>query len=254
MIEFTPPETVSLVGPFALSSHGVAFLIGCLVSYFATRWRTPARYHRDLEDVLPMMTVGAIIGARSLYVLQNPDLWTQPLKALAVWEGGLVSYGGMVGALVAWFLFLRYRQLPVAQMCDALAPTALVGWAIGRIGCLLSWYGENGKLTDVPWAFVVDGEARHPVMLYISLGLVLSAVLVIYLEKLGWRPSATAFIAYGTVRIVADFFRDYDPGWLIYTSQGFCLLLVVFGGFVLKLGGSVRPWPENHNVPVTTSQ
>lgn len=234
MIEFTPPPYIELVGPLKLSSHGVFFMIASLISYFWTRRRLNPDYHQAVEDVLPYMTVGAIIGARGLYVIQNPDLWLRPLEAVAIWKGGLVSYGGMVGALVAFWWFLKRRKLPAWEFCDALAPTAIFGWAVGRLGCLLSWYGETGTVCDKPWCFVVDGVARHPVMLYLSIGLALSTLVVLAAEKKGISPTGVAFLCYGLVRALCDFWRDYDPPELQYSSQAVALLLAAAGVAILR--------------------
>ncbi|MCA9794828.1 MAG: prolipoprotein diacylglyceryl transferase [Candidatus Eremiobacteraeota bacterium] len=254
---FHPPDIIPLFGPFMVSPHGVAFLVAAVVAYITTRRRVPARYHRHLEDVLPFMVVGALFGARLLYVLQNPELWSHPREAFSLWNGGLVSYGGLVGAVLAWLALLRYRRLPLARLSDALAPAALLGWAIGRIGCLLSWYGETGTVTTMPWGFVVDNEQpRHPVMLYLSLALFLGTAVVLRLEKTtDWPTTATALVAYGLCRGSLDFFRDYDPHLLMYTSQAFCLGLVATGLAILKWGDSRQDWselePEVYN-PETT--
>ncbi|MGE0493688.1 MAG: prolipoprotein diacylglyceryl transferase [Vulcanimicrobiota bacterium] len=243
---FHPPDIVPLFGPFLISSHGVAFLLAAVVAYLFTRRRVPPRYHRHLEDVLPFMVVGALLGARLLYVLQNPVLWSDPREAFSLWNGGLVSYGGLVGAVLAWLAFLRYRGLPVGPLSDALAPTALVGWGIGRLGCLLSWYGETGTVTTMPWGFVVDAEQpRHPVMLYLSLALFLSAAVVLQLEqRTDWPTTGPALVTYGLSRASMDFFRDYDPHLLMYTSQAFCVVLVVMGLAIIRWGRPRRGWPR----------
>lgn len=223
-----------VLGPLVLSSHGFFFLVGAVVAFVFTRRRTDPRYHDALEDVLPWMTIGAILGARLLYVAQNPPLWTQPFEAVAVWKGGLVSYGGMVGSLAAWVLYLRRRGLPVWELSDAMAPAALLGWGLGRIGCLLSWYGEFGTVTDVPWAFVVDGVARHPVMLYLALGLATaSAVVVVVSRRTGWSATGLALLLYGLIRATCDLWRYWDPPQLLYTSQGFSLFLALIGLVIL---------------------
>ncbi len=251
MIEFHPPPHIDLVGPLKLSSHGVFFMIASLIAYFWTRRRLGSEHYQAVEDVLPYMTVGAIIGARGLYVIQNPDLWLRPLEAIAIWKGGLVSYGGMVGALVAFWWFLKKRQLPAWKFCDALAPAAVFGWAVGRLGCLFSWYGETGLRCDKPWCFVVDGVARHPVMLYLSIGLALSTLLVLAAEKKGISPTGVAFLCYGLVRAFCDFFRDYDPPELQYSSQAVALLLAGVGVIVLVKHRSVN---QERNVHPTTNK
>ena len=87
--------------------------------------------------------VGGIIGARTFYVVQYREEyfhgeWMQWLpRVLNFTEGGLVVYGSFLGALPACYYYLRKHQLPIAAMADLVAPSFMVGLAIGRIGCFL---------------------------------------------------------------------------------------------------------------------
>ncbi len=234
VIPFTPPPHINLPGPFALSAHGVSFLVAAVVSLYLTKRRAPKGYHRAIEDVVPYMLIGAVIGARGLYFVQQPSLWMKPWKFFTFWEGGLVSYGGMAGALLAFGFFMRKQGLPVARLADALAPTALIGWAIGRIGCFLSWNGEWGKVSDLPWAFEVEGLARHPVMLYLSICLAVAGILLMRLDTdRPWRVTGLSLIWYGSIRFVIDQWRDYDPPVLVWTSRAACVFIALVGVFVL---------------------
>lgn len=245
VIPFTPPPHFDLPGPFALSAHGVAFLAAAVTTLILVRRRAPKMYHKAIEDVVPYMLLGAVIGARGLYFVQQPHLWRQPWRFFTFWEGGLVSYGGMAGALVAFALFMRFRGLPVARLADALAPTALIGWGVGRIGCFLSWNGEWGKFSELPWAFSVDGVARHPVMLYLSVCLAVAGVVLLRADTS--RPfwvTGWSFFWYGTIRAVIDEWRDYDPPVLVWTSRAACVVIACFGLFLLyRFRNSKQPSP-----------
>ena len=248
-IPFTPPEYIHLVGPFQLSAHGVAFLLAAVISLLLTRKRTPPEYHRALEDVIPYMLLGAVIGARGLYFVQQPDLWSKPWKFFTFWEGGLVSYGGMVGAILGFTFYLKWKKLPVAVICDAMAPTALVGWGVGRIGCFLSWYNEFGTpAPNLPWAFVVEPDVpRHPVMLYLSICLITAGLGLMRLptEK-PFRVTGLALMAEGVIRATLDTWRDYDPDFLVWTSRLACLLIFLWGLALYRR--SNRP-PAEKNLP-----
>lgn len=233
---FTPPSHLDLPGPFALSAHGVAFLAAALTSLILTKRRASEQYYKAIEDVVPYMLIGAVIGARGLYFVQQPQLWTQPWKFFTFWEGGLVSYGGMGGALVAFALFLRHRGLPVSGLADALAPTALVGWGVGRIGCFLSWNGEWGKFSELPWAFAstLDHVGRHPVMLYLTICLIGAGALLMRVDRsVPFRVTGLSLISYGSIRFVLDHWRDYDPPFLVWTSRAACVAIACFGLFLL---------------------
>lgn len=253
VIPFTPPEYIHLVGPLQLSAHGIAFLIAAVVSLVLTKRRTPAEYHRALEDVIPFMLLGAVLGARGLYFIQQPDLWSQPWKFFTFWEGGLVSYGGMFGAVLGFVLYLRRKGLPVAAICDAMAPTALVGWGIGRIGCFLSWYNEYGTPSTLPWAFSVNGDSRHPVMLYLTVCLVTAGVVLMRQPRdKPFRVTGLVLIAEGVIRGTLDTWRDYEPDFFVWTSRAVCLLIALAG--VALLVRSNKPWLEkNPAAPVEDS-
>ncbi|MBI3928273.1 MAG: prolipoprotein diacylglyceryl transferase [Armatimonadetes bacterium] len=242
-IPFTPPHGLPLVGEIQLNSHGLMFFLASIVAFLYTRARTPVELRHHIEEALPWVTLGGILGARAAFVLLHPEMLLDPLEALRTWRGGLVSYGGMGGALLAWWIFLRRRGLPAREMCDALAPAALVGWGIGRIGCFLTWYGEFGTASNVPWAFEVDGVARHPVMLYLAAPLILAGWIVDRVSRrTGLPATGLAFVVYGLIRFCADFFRYYYPPELQYSSQGVSLLLAGLG-VVLLLRWQRQPPP-----------
>ena len=240
VIPFTPPQPITLFGTIHFSAHGLAFLAAAIVSLVLTKRRTDPKYHRHIEDVIPYMLVGAVIGARGLYFIQQPSLWTQPWKFFTFWEGGLVSYGGMVGSVLAFYWYLRWKKLPVAEICDALAPTALIGWGIGRIGCFLSWYNEFGTPSTLPWAFSVDGDSRHPVMLYLTVCLITAGLFLMRqpTDK-PYRVTGMALVAEGIIRATLDTWRDYDPDFLVWTSRGACLLIALWGIALIRRSNSL---------------
>jgi phosphatidylglycerol:prolipoprotein diacylglycerol transferase len=260
VIPFTPPQYIKLFGPFQLSAHGVAFLVAAIVSLLLTKKRTPVQYHRALEDVIPYMLLGAVIGARGLYFVQQPDLWSQPWKFFTFWEGGLVSYGGMLGAILGFYFYLRWKKLPVALICDAMAPTALVGWGVGRVGCFLSWHNEFGTLSNLPWAFEVFNpvtntlESRHPVMLYLSICLIAAGVILMKqpTDK-PYRVTGLVLMAEGVIRGTLDTWRDYDPDFLVWTSRAACLVIFLWGvALVRKSNNTViekNPLPHGEDSP-----
>ncbi len=233
-----------------LNSHGLFFLFGALAAYLWTRARVPQEYHIHLDFVASWMTLGGVLGARLLYVLLNPSMLGEPWRILALWEGGLVSYGGLVGAAVAWWLYLRKHRLPADLFNHALGPPALLGWGIGRIGCFLNWWNEYGTVTTVPWAFVVGQDPpRHPVMLYLALGHILAALSAALLaRRLRVRADGLALMGYGLVRFTFDFWRFYDPEWLRLGSQALAAGLFALGLAVVLRGR----YPETN--PSATSE
>ena len=198
--------------------------------------RLPKQYHNHADNLASWMVIAGVLGSRLLYVLLNPHAVQSFIHVFYFWEGGLVSYGGFLGAIIAWIAYIRINKLPMPLFCAAAAPPMLLGWGIGRIGCLLAWNNEFGTPTDMPWAFIVNGDVpRHPVMLYLAAGHIAMAFISIWLAKRWQRnPAGIALAAFGGVRLVLDIWRDYDPFWLHYGSAAISLAFVIIGIVLTK--------------------
>jgi len=165
--------------------------------------------------------VAAIIGSRAFYVLSHlseyrANYWSM----LAVWEGGLTFYGGVLLAVPAAIIFMRRRKLPLWPLADLVAPAFALGVGFGRLGCFLNGCCF-GKPSSLPWAmrFPVNSAAGamncalQPTQLYESLfGFALFALLM-YLVRKKFFPGFLfcLFIAtYSVWRFFLDFFRYYE--------------------------------------------
>ncbi len=103
------------------------------------------------------MVVSGIIGARLFYVIEywhenfaGRNLRDTILEIINIPEGGLVIFGGFIGAMIGFTTFVRKQQLPLLAMADLIAPSMAIGLAFGRIGCLLNGCCYGGQ-TDLPW-------------------------------------------------------------------------------------------------------
>ena len=104
------------------------------------------------------MFVLGIIGARVFFVVRywndsfaHYPRWEALRKALFFTEGGLVVYGSLIGGAIAFAWFCRRQRLPMLAMADIIAPSLVVGLAIGRVGCLLNGCCYGGAC-EKPWA------------------------------------------------------------------------------------------------------
>lgn len=110
------------------------------------------------------MCVAGVIGARGFYVIQkwdqfrSDDIGLMLAKIFSFTEGGLVVFGSAIGALLALLLFCRMRRLPPLAIADLVAPSMMVGLAIGRIGCLLNGCCYGGYC-ELPLAIQFPPEA-----------------------------------------------------------------------------------------------
>ncbi len=133
----------------------------------------------DPEIILSLaiwLVVCGVVGARLFYVVEYWDenfagrgpLYTL-LEVINVPAGGLVIYGGLIGATVGFLVFVLKHRLPLLAMADLIAPSMAIGLAFGRIGCFLNGCCYGGP-SDLPWhvtfpKFSSRFEAAKPVEL-----------------------------------------------------------------------------------------
>src|SRR5204863_5990508 len=130
-------------GPLTVTWYGVmvatAFLAGLWTA--SRRGLLTGVSSEKVLDLGPWLIIGAILGARTLYVL---SYWQQQFagkpftEVFKVWQGGLVYYGGLIGATVAGILYARLKKIPVWKLGDVIAPSIALGYVFGRIGCLMN--------------------------------------------------------------------------------------------------------------------
>ena len=246
------PVAVSL-GPVAIHWYGLMYLIGFVGGWWlgVVRARQPESGWQTTEigDLLFYVALGVILGGRVGYILfYNFGLFLDdPLKLFRVWQGGMSFHGGLLGVLLAMWLYGRKTGRSFFQVTDFMAPFVPIGLGAGRIGNFIN--GELwGAPTDLPWGMVfpfVDKQPRHPSMLYEALleGLVLFVVLWVYSSKP--RPtravSGMFLLCYGVFRFGVEFVREPDAhiGYLAmqWLTMGHLLSapMIVFGVLLLVL-------------------
>jgi phosphatidylglycerol:prolipoprotein diacylglycerol transferase len=219
--------------------HPIAFELGSLrihwygiliaAGFLAGVWTAGRRGLRNgldpshTSDLAMWLLIGAIVGARALHVISywREEFAGHPITDIfMIQRGGLVFYGGLIGAVLAGAVFMRVKKLPFFKLADALAPSIALGSAFGRIGCLMTGCCY-GAACHLPWAirFPEDHETHgvpvHPTQLYDSV-----ANLLLYLglawfyrrRKFDGQVFAVFLIAYAILRSVVEIFRgDYLP-------------------------------------------
>jgi phosphatidylglycerol---prolipoprotein diacylglyceryl transferase len=147
------------IGPLALRWYGVLIAFGVVAG---AAWTLRAAAARGLDggwllDMAPWMVGAGIVGARLVYVLTSPSAYFgpggDPLRAFAVWEGGISIHGGIAGivAVLAWQA--RRKGYDVWRYLDVLSPIAAFGIIGGRIGNLMNGTDTGGRLTNWPIGF-----------------------------------------------------------------------------------------------------
>ncbi len=125
------------LGPFMLTWHGLLTALGLVVSVYAAR-HYARRFGFDPEIIwalAPYLVVAALVGGRLAYVGAHlAEFRTAPLEVLRLDRGGLGSFGALIAALAALYLFSRTRRLPLWHLADALAVAIPINYLAMRIG------------------------------------------------------------------------------------------------------------------------
>ncbi|MEE1055740.1 MAG: prolipoprotein diacylglyceryl transferase [Acutalibacteraceae bacterium] len=195
------------------------------------------------DKLLNCVIVGVItgiLGARLYYVIFNWDYYgANPIKILAINEGGLAIYGGIIGALIGGLIVAKISKMNIPALLDVAAIGFLIGQGIGRWG---NFFNQEayGTATNLPWGMVSEGTnniAVHPCFLYESLWCLLG-VLILHLfshtklRKYHGQMALIYLVWYGTERAVVEGLRTdslYIPNTEIRVSQALSILIAIIG-------------------------
>lgn len=210
------------IGTLSVHWYGLAYVAG-----FIFGWWMLARLNRSwklgltpdgISEVMLAVIAGVVLGGRLGYVLfyGAGAYWREPLKMLALWDGGMSFHGGLAGAIVLGWLSARHLRVPPLRLADVGALAAPVGLLLGRLANFVN--GELwGRASTAPWAMVFPGAGpapRHPSQLYEAAleGAVLFAIMLLLArrrrgdgELLGWMLAL-----YAVFRVFVEFFREPD--------------------------------------------
>ena len=126
-------------------------------------------YNLFSSDLGIFVILLGVIGARLYYVIFQWDYYREnPGEILAIRNGGLAIYGGILAGLLATYIFSRIKKIKFMTILDCLAPAVPLAQAIGRWGNFINGEAHGGP-TDLPWGIMVDGIKVHPTFLYESL-------------------------------------------------------------------------------------
>ncbi len=239
-----PYKTFSTIELGFLKFHvwGIFVALGFLVGIFLAA-REAKRRKLDPEimyDAAPWIILGSVIGARLVFLIENPWAVTGFMDIISVWKGGMAFHGGFFGALIAGFIFVKRKKINLWKYADAAAPSIAIGHAIGRVGCFLTGL-HIGKETSVPWAVMHEGKLRHATPLYEFIALIGIFALLMWLRKRKISQSFDGFLfaayiaAYSFVRFFIEFFRE-DPAYFGFTIAQYivAVLFVASAGIIVK--------------------
>jgi phosphatidylglycerol:prolipoprotein diacylglycerol transferase len=256
-----------------LHTYGLLIATGFIAGIWLAQ-REAKRRGQDPEQIADLafwILVAALVGSRVYFILVNwhdyfetgTFLVATPLgripRVLAIWEGGLVFYGGFIGAVLAAFVYMRRHRMDFMAHADSMIPSVAIGHFFGRLGCFSAGccWGDVAH-THLPWSASFPPESLayqtfanrpnpaelltpdrtatlplHPTQLYEAfgeLGLFLLLVLVVRpRKKFHGQVLATWLMLYAILRSTVESFRgDVERGMILGFGVGTWTSVVIF--------------------------
>ena len=178
---FTSPGAEIVLGPIHLRWYGLLIASAVLIGvWLAQKIAEKKGLNPEvMSDLAIWLVLGAIPAARFYYVLFQWGYYRQnPGEILAIWQGGIAIHGAILGGMLATFIFCRLKKLSFWRLADTVAPSLILGQAIGRWG---NFFNSEafGAPTSLPWKLLIPLGSRppglnnidyyHPTFLYESL-------------------------------------------------------------------------------------
>ncbi|MEX0332445.1 MAG: prolipoprotein diacylglyceryl transferase [Puniceicoccaceae bacterium] len=262
------PVIFQFTETIAIRWYGLSYVSGFLIAFFllGLYWKKGRSVlnPRMQESLAMALIIGVVIGGRLGYFLlyEGANFLRDPLIFFQVWEGGMSSHGGFVGAILGGLWVARKFAINPFQIGDIVASVTAPGLMLGRMANFIN--GELwGKVTEVPWAVIFPGSApvgmpveliaaRHPSQLYQAF--LEGFLLLVFMQWRFWSvkgrgpaaetapyPSARPghlmgefLIGYSLMRMLGELFREPDAALIAGMSRGsFYSIFLLLAGIVL---------------------
>ncbi|SFS32754.1 prolipoprotein diacylglyceryl transferase [Marininema halotolerans] len=255
------PVAISL-GPIQVHWYGIIMGSAALLGLWIAM-REGRRHGLEDDLFLDMMIwiiPAAIVGARLYYVLFEWNYYVQnPADIIAVWKGGLAIHGGLIGAIISGAFFVRKKGIQFFQLADIVAPSIILGQAIGRWGNFMNQEAHGGEVSrtflenlHLPnWLIQqmnIHETYYHPTFLYESLWNIMGFVLLLGLRRLNPRRGEIFFgylMWYSLGRFFVEGLRTdsltFDgPDWLASLLNGLWSPMKVLFEPGMMANGNIR--------------
>jgi len=259
------------LGPLSIPTYGLMVATGLLVAVYVLQANLNRRrgelqeiagYKGEKDEgflIISLAAIAGVVGSRIYSALESPrEFWADP-SAVLFSRSGYTWFGGLLGGFVVLVFVARRWKIPVLLFLDIASPAGAIGYAFGRMGCLLSGDGDYGVPTTLPWgmsfpngieptipkclAWGLPADCKvHPTPVYESLVAVAIGIYVWHLGTKAMRvpmPQGRIFGSYliltGIARFLVEFIR-LDPKVLFgMTNAQVFSLACIAGGIVLVL-------------------
>jgi phosphatidylglycerol---prolipoprotein diacylglyceryl transferase len=246
------------IGSFSLPTFGIMLWLAAVCACWVLhrnfrRWNVTA----DAVGIVAVATVAGIIGAKFWHVLETPkELFAHPAAEIFS-RDGFAWFGGLVFGILALIYQGRVYKLGALAMLDFAAPSAAIGYGVGRLGCLISGDGDYGIPTSLPWGMsfpnglVPTDQRVHPTPIYeLLVGLLIGWIL--------WRRGAERrpigqltgeyLVFSGVARFLVEFIRINPRIYLGMSNAQLASIGSVVAGVLLIL------WAKSKGVSVEVNR
>ena len=260
LIDITPPSGVEL-GPLTIGFYGIGYVLAVAVMILVSQSeaRRKGLDSNLVTNAIVVVAIFALVGARLYHVLGEWDNYSGDLSRIVLPPyAGLGLYGGIIGAAIGIWVFLRGKSIPLGRALDVVVPGTLFAQGIARWG---NFFNQElyGPPTDLPWGITIDCSNRvaqyacsaypaestgfHPLFFYeLVLTITGGFIALLLARRFGalLRDGDLAsfwMIWYGSVRFVLELFRD---GWN-WTIAGIPAAMLI-GALLIVVGIGTVWW------------
>jgi len=230
--------TIVDFGPVGIHSYGLMLATAFITSVFVIQHELKRRgFVPDVAaTVVVAAAIGGIVGSKIYAVLLDGRITFSEIFSTS----GFVWYGGFIGGCLGVLFVVSRSPNPTLATIDIVGPVVLLGYGIGRIGCLLAGDGDYGPPSDLPWAMafpngtVPTDVPVHPTPIYETL-MSFTFFGILWSQRLKWESFqgllfGGSLILLGVERFIAEFWRITPKvlGWMT-AAQIFSIVAFVVG-------------------------
>lgn len=230
------------LGPLVFHLYGFGLAIAAYVTFLYSRRRL---HHAGFATehfvkYATVLVVSGLVGARLANIATNWSYYSgHPARWIAVWQGGLASFGGIALALPVG-IYLQRRWWPgssLTKFTDAMIPALVAGWALGRVLGPQFMVDGGGHVTQQWFGIHYAGQAgkRVPVPLIQGAEDGLLWLLLLWTEK-KWTRRFSGAVS-GIAMVIWGLVRAGDEHWLLGEQSHSGSVGVQLAGLALALGG-----------------
>ena len=235
------------VGHITIYWYGLMYLLSFIIGFYLFVKRNPDYSYKRAELLVQYVALGTLVGGRVGYIVLY-DLHSflhDPKILFMIWQGGMSFHGGLIGVLLAVWLFAKKSSEYYLSVIDRIAPIVPLGLFFGRLGNFIN-AEHYGHITELPWGIYfskVDNFARHPSQLYEAFfeGIVLFIVLWFFSKKSRPRGHVAGvfLICYACARFICEYFRTPEVlnAWLDFlhltSGQLLSVPMLLVGSYLL---------------------